>query len=235
MGRQIERQGNGIGLYNEGWLHSSLKRLYGTPDARYEVKIDGFVVDIAQNGMLVEIQTGSFYRLRRKLSCLLDNYRIKVVYPLPVEKTIVVLDRDKKRVLYRRRSPKKQSEIDLVDQIMYILPHLHNPRFSLEVLLTREEEVRSDDGQGSWRRGGKSILGRRLLEITGTRRFMRPLDYGKLLPADLPSLFTNRDLSQHMGISRSKATKLTYCLKHLGLLEVSHKEGHSFVFVLNDT
>ncbi len=232
MGRQIDPQTNGIGLYNEGWLHSSLKKLYSTPSARFEVKIDGFVVDIAQNGLLVEIQTGSFYRLKRKLSNLLDSYRIKVVYPLPVEKTIVVLDRDRERVLYRRRSPKKGSAIDIVDQLVYILPHLYSSRLSLEVLLTREEEVRSDDGQGSWRRRGRSILGRRLLEIIETRRFTGPRDYGKLLPSDLPTHFTNRDLSQHMGISRSKATKLTYCLRHLGLLEISHKEGRSLVFAV---
>ena len=232
MARQIERQGNGIGLYNEGWLHSSLKKLYSSPSAQFEVKIDGFVVDIAQNGLLVEIQTGSFYRLKRKLSSLLESYRIKVVYPLPVEKTIVVLDRNRDRVLYRRKSPKRRSELDLVDQLIYILPHLYSSRLSLEVLLTREEEVRSDDGKGSRRRGGKSILGRRLLEIMGTRRFTRISDYGKLLPADLPAHFTNLDLSQRMGISRSKATKLTYCLKHLGLLEVTHKEGRFLVFAV---
>ncbi len=223
-------KGKDIGLYNEGWLHSSLKNHYGASSARFEVEVDGFIVDIAQKGKLIEIQTGGFYQLNKKLSRLLESYSIKVVYPLAVEKTIVVLDRDQKKVLYRRRSPKRQSEINLVDQLIYILPHIQNPHFSLEVLLTREEEVRSDDGYGSWRRGGKSILGRRLLEIIGVRTFGVPEDYLSLLPKDIPSQFTNLRLSQCMGIPRRTATKLTYCLRHLGLLTVSHKNGNALVY-----
>jgi hypothetical protein len=98
------------------------------------------------------------------------------------------------------------------------------------LLLTREEEVRSDDGRGSWRRGGKRILGRRLLEITGVRTFGVAGDYLNLLPSDIPSQFTNLQLSQRMGIPRRTATKLTYCLRHLGLLAVSHKRGNALVY-----
>jgi hypothetical protein len=227
---RADRDNSGIGLYNESSLHAALKNLYGSDSAQFEVNIDGFVVDVVQGKLLIEIQTGSFSHLNKKLFSLLDAHRVKVVYPAPVEKTIVMLDKNRERVLYSRRSPKRKSEVDVVDQLIYILPHLGNPGFSLELLLTREEELRIDDGQGSWRRGGKSILDRRLLEIVGAHIFTEPMDYTALLPEVLPEYFTNKDLSQIMGISRSKATKITYCFKHLGLLGISHKEGNAQVF-----
>ena len=46
-----------ITTYNENPLHSALKTWYGGPDGAYEVPVDGFVVDLVRDGLLVEIQT----------------------------------------------------------------------------------------------------------------------------------------------------------------------------------
>ena len=94
------------------------------------------------------------------------------------------------------------------------------------MLCTIEEETRKQDGCGSWRRRGISIVDRRLLSIERTVRFCKPDDYLSLLPENLPDLFTNNQLSALMNVNRRKARKLTYCLKSLRLLKVQGKKGN---------
>ena len=57
-----------IGLLNEKPLHAALKNWVAQPENQLEVAVDGFVIDIIQDGVLVEIQTGNFSAIRRKVS-----------------------------------------------------------------------------------------------------------------------------------------------------------------------
>ena len=41
-----------IGMLNEGELHAALKLYYGGRGARYEEKIEGFVVDVVRDGVV---------------------------------------------------------------------------------------------------------------------------------------------------------------------------------------
>ena len=50
---------NGVGLLNEKPLHASLKAWYAQPGDRFEVNVDGSVIDIVRGELLVEIQTRS--------------------------------------------------------------------------------------------------------------------------------------------------------------------------------
>ncbi len=219
-----------IGLINESNLHSALKDVYSGTDAVHESNVDGYVVDVIQNGSIIEIQTGSFTKIRPKIAELLSRYRVKLVYPIASEKTIVVYDSKKENVLYKRRSPKKGELIDIADEIIHIPGLITHPNFSLEVVLTKEEEIRSADGRGSWRRKGISILDRKLLDIINRVNFDRPLDYLMLLPDSTPSAFTNRQLSQLMRKPIRKIRKLTYSFKKMGLLEVIGRQGNAQVF-----
>jgi hypothetical protein len=56
-----------IGTLNEGALHAQLKDWYRCPGDRIAQVVNGFVVDLVRGDLLVEIQTGSFAPLRRKL------------------------------------------------------------------------------------------------------------------------------------------------------------------------
>ena len=49
-----------IGLINEKPLHASLKQWYARPGDRFEVPVDGFVIDIVRDNLLIEIQTRNF-------------------------------------------------------------------------------------------------------------------------------------------------------------------------------
>jgi hypothetical protein len=217
---------------NESDLHSALKKLYTETEEEHELSINGFIVDIVRDGSIIEIQTGGFSKLNKKLSALLPDYKVKLVYPIAYEKTIIVYDHKKENALYKRRSPKKGQLLDIMDELVYIPKHILHPNLCLEVLLTKEEEIRAADGRGSWRRKGISIIDRRLIDIMERIELSNRADFLKLLPAQLPSLFTNKSLSIIMGQPLNKVQKLTYCFKNMGILQVVGKRGKAYEFEL---
>jgi hypothetical protein len=104
------------------------------------------------------------------------------------------------------------------------------PNFSVEVLLTQEEEIWQDDGKGSWRRKGWSIVDRRLLNVIDRIVFTGPPDFHTLLPTALPQPFTTYDLAQTLSMPRSLAQKMVYCLKEMEILSIVGKTGRSNLY-----
>ena len=88
---------SGVGLLNEKPLHASLKLWYAQPGDKCEVKVDGFVIDIIQKNLLVEIQTGNFASIKAKLNKLLGTHRLRLIYPIALEKWIVKPAPDNKK------------------------------------------------------------------------------------------------------------------------------------------
>jgi hypothetical protein len=207
-----------------------LKQLYSDGVAEREASIGGFIVDVVRGDSIIEIQTGSFSKIRNKLASLLPDHRVRLVYPIAFEKTLIVYDHNMENIIYRRKSPKKGELLDVVDQMIHIPELLVHPNFSLEVVLTREEEIRSSDGRGSWRRKGISIIDRRLLSVIDRVHFPGVRDYLRLFPHDLPRSFTNRVLSNAMNRPVRKIRKLSYCFRQMGLLRVTGKQGNTLVF-----
>ena len=98
---------SGIGLLNEKPLHASLKEWYAQPGDRFEVAVDGFVIDIVRDDLLLEIQTGNFASIRSKLTNLVRSHQVRLIYPIAQEKWIVKLAKDDSSGVTRRKSPKR--------------------------------------------------------------------------------------------------------------------------------
>src|SRR5258707_5817509 len=79
----------GIGLLNEKPLHASLKQWYAQPGDRFEVPVDGFVIDIVREDLLIEIQTRNFASTRAKLIKLTRSHPVRLIYPVVQEKWIL--------------------------------------------------------------------------------------------------------------------------------------------------
>ncbi|HSG17154.1 MAG TPA: hypothetical protein VLE70_12645 [Anaerolineae bacterium] len=205
-------------------MHHDLKQWCARPADRLEVVVDGYEVDVVGHGRLVEVQTGSFSALKAKLAALLPDYPVQVVYPIAKERWICRVD-DWDRPISRRKSPKRGRIEELFGELLRLPETAVHPNFSLLVLLTQEEVVWRDDGRGSWRRRGWSVADRRLLAVLDETLFNQPADYQRLIPADLHGPFTNRDLAESLAVRRPLATKMTYCLRRMDLLEQVGKRG----------
>ena len=211
-------------------LHLALQQWYAGEDGAVEVDVDGYLADAVRGGVIYEIQTGSFTAIRDKLRRLARDHRVVLVYPVPQVKLIVKLDPETGEELSVRRSPKRGKPADVFDELLYIRNAMRKEKLALEVLMTVERELRCADGQGSWRRGGVSIVGHELLAIVERHRFDEPADLLGLLPEDLPERFTTADLSAVLGLTKRVAGKTAWGLRKLGVIRKVGKRGNAFVY-----
>lgn len=221
-----------IGTLHEMSLHAALKEWYARPGDRLETRVDGYIIDIRRGDLLVEIQTRNFWALKTKLAKLSEHHPVRLVYPIPQEKWIIRLAADGSRPVSRRKSPRRGCQEHLFLELVRIAELVLKPNFSIEVLLTQEEEIWKYDGKGSWRRKRWSISDRRLVSVVGRYLFESPVDYRAFLPADLPGAFIARELAAASGQPLYLAQKMAYCLRAMGVIEQSGKRGRAYLYEL---
>lgn len=216
-----------IGVYRESSLHASLKQLYAGEEYVSEVKVNGFVVDLFNGESIIEVQTGNFSHLRRKLSALLDHYRILIVYPIAVEKYIARVSIDGE-IISSRKSPSRGSKFDIFRELVYIAKLLGHIRLRIEIVEIIEKVVWIDDAKGSWRRGKWSIHDHILVKKLGTHLLEHLNDYDMLPLMDSP--FTTKDLAGAAGIKPGLARKMVYSLREMGLISVAGKKQRALLY-----
>lgn len=213
----------------ESSLHNALKNWYVQPGDVLEVAVEGYFIDLVRGKLLVEIQTRNFAALKPKLAVLVENHPVRLVHPIAQERWIVRRPRPDQPAT-RRKSPRHGRFEHLFSELVRIPQLIAHPNFSLEILLTREEEILEADGRGSWRRKGWSIADRKLLEVVDRLTLSTPQDFERFLPASLPQPFTTQDLSQAAAIPRPLAGKAVFCLSRMGLIEFCGKRGKSHLY-----
>ena len=216
-----------IGTLKERSLHASVKDWYARPGDSPETEVDGFVIDLVREDELIEIQTGGFASLKRKLDRLTRDHRVRLVHPIAQEKWILRVEANGHTPIGRRRSPKRGRPEHVFEHLVSIPHLLPRDNLRLQVLMIQEEEVRRFDGQGSWRHREWTRFDRRLVDVLEMCDLNAPDDFLGYVPPDLERPFTNRDLSEAAGLRLSLAAKLTYCLRKMGLLEVVGKRGNA--------
>jgi hypothetical protein len=213
-------------------LHSEIKDWYMVSGDELEVEVEDFIIDILRGKLLIEIQTRNFSAVKKKLIKLLLNNQVRLVYPISKLKWIVQVSKSGEFVR-RRKSPKKGKMADLFYELVYVPTLIEDKNFSLEVLLIEEEEVRCNDGKGSWRRRGFSIKDRKLLNVFDRIVFECSRDFLEFLPKELDGHFTNKVLALKLGISVKLAQKITYCLRKMGAISIASKKRNEFLFQIS--
>jgi len=216
-----------IGTLREKPLHASLKRWYARSGDRIEVPVDGFVIDLVREDLLIEVQTRGFSSMKQKITTLLDlGHRVRVVHPIPINKWIVKVDADG-TVLSRRRSPRHGNPTDVFAELVSFPNLLADPRLEIDVILTNEEEYRRYTPNRSWRRKGWTIEERRLIDVVDTLLISNTDDLAALLPAGLSDPFTTADLATELGRPRRSAQQMAYCLRIADVIVAVGKRGNA--------
>jgi hypothetical protein len=225
---------NHIGELNEQPLHAALKAWYARPDDRVEASVDGgqrgYVIDLVRGDLLIEIQTGSFSSIKRKLHDLVKRHPVRLIYPIAAEKWLLKLPKqgwDKPR---RRKSPKRGRIETVFAELVSFPKLLLGDNFSLEVVLIQEEEVRRYTGTKHSRKNGWVTVERRMLDVVDQRLFETPSDMSVLLPVETPQQFTTLDLAEVLDGSRWLAQKMAYCLREMGEIVQVGKRGRSYLY-----
>jgi len=222
--------GNAFSSGRESSLHSAIKELYFLEGDKVEAKVDDFIVDIMRGDLLIEIQIANFSVIKPKLLRLLNEHKVRLVYPIPKEKWIVHKSTGTGEIFGRRRSPKKGRLSDLFNELIRIPSLFCKGNLSVEVLMIEVEEIWCDNGRGSWRRKGASIEDRKLIRVFERRIFEHKKDFLKFLPEDLLDPFSNRNLAESLGISINQSRKMTYSLRRIGAITHVGKNRNQMLF-----
>lgn len=228
----------GIGELNERSLHRALKARYAAAGdaplgraARTEQSIDGFVADVLIGQRIVEVHTGSFGALRKKLPKLLERFKVTLVYPIARDRYIVKVPTDPDAPTTRRKSPRHDNVFLVFSALVSIPKLLQHPNLTLDVVMTVEEVVRAVVGRSRrrWRRDWISV-DRRLIDVLETHTVREMGDLFALLDAELPAEFTTRQLAAAMQSSRRLGQQAAFCLREAGVTEICGKEGNALVY-----
>lgn len=217
---------NHIGEFNERSLHRALKARYAVPGSATEQVVDGFVADVLIGDHIVEVHTGVFWSLKKKLPRLLERFRVTLVHPIVRDRYIVKLV-DNDALASRRRSPRHDSVFFAFNALASIPALLEHPNLTLDIVMVVVEEIRVPAKE---RRRGWATADRRLVKILETIRISGMADLFAPLDAALPAKFTSRQLAVAMGSSRRLAQQAAFCLRHAGVTETCGKEGNALVY-----
>jgi hypothetical protein len=225
-----DEQPGGIGTKREGSLHRALKFRYTGRAGTIEVSRGAYVCDgVNEEGEMLEVQTGSFGPLKKKIPELLRLGPVRIVHPIIIRKSIETWDA-KGTLLRSRKSPRKGTPWDLFKALIYA-PELPLAQgLSLELALVDVRETRVLDGKGSWRRKGASIADKSVTEYHETLVFTAPRDYKYFLPFKARENFTVKGLAEKAGIQAAVARKALYVLTRIGLAKRVGKEGNAVVY-----
>jgi hypothetical protein len=226
---------NAFSSGRESSLHSAIKKWYFLEGDRLEVKVDDFIVDIVRGDLLIEIQIANFSAIKPKLTRLLNDHKVRLVYPIPKEKWVVHKSTTNGETFGRRRSPKKGRLSDLFNELIRIPSLFSKGNLSIEVLMIEVEEILRNDGRGSWRRKGASIEDRKLIRVFERRIFEHKADFLKVLPKDLPHPFSNRNLAESLGIPVNQSRKMTYSLRKIGTITHVGNNKNQMLFARADS
>ena len=221
----------GIGELNERSLHRALKERYAAGGGSMEQAVDGFVADVLIGERIVEVHTGPFSPLRRKLPRLLERFAVTLVYPIALDRYIVRVPDDPCAPTTRRKSPKHDTVFMAFGALVGIPALLQHPNLTLDIVMTVEEVVRASAAPGRRRRRRDWIsVDRRLIDVARTHTIGDMADLFAMLDADLPPRFTTAHLAAAMKSSRRLGQQAAFCLREAGVAEICGKEGNALVY-----
>lgn len=227
---QSLRRPAGIGTLGEKTLHAALKRYLEPLERNHETRIGPYVADIVGEEGIVEIQTGGFDRLRKKLSAFLDVARVTVVYPIPHVKWLVWIDPETGEVTSRRKSPMRGCFQRCFPELYRIKNLLTHPNLRLRLILLDLEEYRQLNGWSADRKRGSTRYERIPLRLEDELVIDEPRDYAKLIPDALEEPFTVKEFGTLCRLSPRAAGTALNVLHSVGAVRRDGKRGRAYLY-----
>ncbi len=222
----------GIGTLAEKRLHAVIKRYLCEDEDCHEVGVlnTRYVSDVRIGNEVFEVQTGSFFPMKKKIAHYLEqtDCTVTVVHPIPVHRWVSWIDPQTSEITSRSRVIKRGRLQDLLPELYHLLPHLGNPRLRFRVLLIEAEDFRLLNGKRSRdRKKGSDRYERIPLSLLDDITFHAPADFRSLIPDALPQHFTVKDFSTLTKIRGRNAYSAVRSLAALGLFRAADPIGRS--------
>lgn len=225
----------GIGMQKERTVHSVLKFYLEPDEDQHEIPVGSFIADIYHEvpEEVIEIQTGSFGPLRRKLDAFLPELPVTIVYPIPWHKWVFWSDPETGEVSPGHKSPKTGQLYAILPELYRISGFLNHPRLSFLPILLDVEEYRILDGWSRDKKRGAHRLDRVPIAIGPSALLREIADFARILP-DLPHPFTAKDFLKATHFSPRAASYALCALKTLGTVQQCGKEGRTYLYTIQE-
>ena len=229
-----DRNHAGIGTLGEKTLHAVLKFFYEEDETFHEVKVGSFYADIASRGRIIEIQTGSFYPLRKKLDNFIISSRVCVVYPVAVNKTLCWVDSESGQVVSRRLLNKKGRINDVLKVLPAIKDFIGDANFALRIILLNVEEYRLLDGKDATKKKKATKLDKIPTGYIDEVVLEDKRDYMMLVPEALGDSFTFAEFQKAVRFQRVASHRALRLLTEIGVIRLARKEGRKYIYEINE-
>lgn len=227
--RSISREGyTNIGGLSESSLHLILKYYIEENSDFHEVGYDDFQLDVCRDSnMIYEIQTSNFNSIRKKLSLLLPKRAVRIVFPIISKKRIFWTDPDSGETLSGRISPKKENQLTLLSELIYILPLLKEKLLSFCLIDLHCNDYKVLCGWSKDRKKGSVRYNRVPTKLISVYNYSSCEEYlSSILPSfSIDSIITSKSLSQESGLSQDQARIALKILSELGFVKRDGKQG----------
>ena len=227
---------DGFGTLAEKRLHAVIKKYICPNEDFHEAPMEGtrFLADIRVGDDIVEVQTGAFYPMQKKIDHYLQNTdcTVTVVHPIAAVRRLSWVDPDTFEIGNARRVAGERAEA-LLPELYCLLPHLGNPRLRFRLLLLEVHDFRLKNGKRS--RDGKrgSVRYERMpLALLDELNFNVPDDFRRFLPENLPPFFTVKQFSTATKIRGRDSYSAVRVLAALGLLAPAEPIGKAMAFAV---
>jgi hypothetical protein len=207
-----------IGILNEKSVHAVLKRYFEPNADSHEIKVGGYVADIVGENGIIEIQTGSFDKLKRKLTAFLAVTRVTVVYPIIVKKRVVNIDTGKSYT-----SPKKGTIYSFLSEASKLGDLVKHENLSFCLCLISADELRT----GTGRKAAK------LDRIPTGQTDEIPLDNMSdwhIFTDNLPETFTMKDFEAASKLRGLEAWTALKALCNASVVTQNGKRGNAYLY-----
>ncbi|MGN0346206.1 MAG: hypothetical protein ACI4DU_02865 [Lachnospiraceae bacterium] len=205
---------HGIGTLGEKTVHAVLKNYYGPQSKWQEIKIGPFVADICREGEIYEIQSKSFYLMKKKLEYFLQDYEVTIVYPVVCEKYLRYVNPKTGEIAPPRKSIKKGHIYQIVPELYSIREFLNYPNLHFILSFITMEEYKLLDGFGKDKKKGGTKTDRIPTAILGEYHLYSIAELIRFLPENLPEIFTSKELSALAKCSLREAQILLNLLQY---------------------
>lgn len=225
-----EDTNTGIGTLGEKTLHAILKYYFEPNSDYHETRYCGFVADIAYEGQVIEIQTRSFDKLRRKLDKFLEQGSVRVVYPIAYEKYLEWIDEETGAISKKRKSPKKGTPYEAFFELYKIKSYLVHPNLKLSIVLLNIEEQRLLNGWSQDKKRGSHRYERIPTKLVDQIDINSTRDFRKLIPEGIEEPFSTKTYKEATKLSIEQARTALHVLHYVGAIEKVGKKGNLILY-----
>ena len=225
-----KRADNGIGTLGEKTVHAILKNYLVTDVSCHEIKVGSFYADIVNENGIIEIQTRSFDKLRKKLELFLKTSPVTIVYPIPYTKWLRWVNEETGEISPPRKSPKTGTPYMIFPELYKIKNYLLHPNLHLHIILMNLEEYRFLNGWSKDKKKGSSRCDRIPTELVEEIIIQNSIEYDKLIPNTLPQTFTSKDYKKASGLQLNSAVTALNILYYVGAVKRIGKSGRAYLY-----